>query len=190
MTDDKAKINSQKLRQFAECLEKTGSILILVCQTRDNIGFGFNPKTRSGGNALTFYADLELWSSVREQIYKPVRGNKCHIGSIIRVKVRRSRYTGQKPIVQIPLLWSHGIDDVGGCIDYLLEWKHWKEKDGVITAPEWTIEMPREELIQFIDQGGLEGALRDVVEDVWKEIEKAVTPTRKNRYNGNDEGEG
>ena len=53
---EKAKINSERLRPVVNALRKNGSILILISQSRDRIGFGakFDPKTRGGGNAPTF----------------------------------------------------------------------------------------------------------------------------------------
>src|SRR5260370_215430 len=65
--DSRGKKNSLRMRIIFNKLRKEGkSILIIVSQTRDNIGYGakFNPKTRGGGHALTFYASLEMWTKV------------------------------------------------------------------------------------------------------------------------------
>ena len=89
----KAKQNSADLRVAVNRLAETGSILIVISQTRDNIGFGsqFNPKTRSGGKAMTFYATCELWFSVREAIKRTVRGKSREIGSVLQVRIKKNR---------------------------------------------------------------------------------------------------
>jgi RecA/RadA recombinase len=70
--DGKAKINSTRLRRVVARLAKTGSILIILSQTRDNINAGMfdEPQTFAGGHALRFYATVQLWSSVGSKIKK------------------------------------------------------------------------------------------------------------------------
>jgi len=63
---DRAKLNSGSLRVANNLLEAAGSMLFMIKQSRDRVGFGsqYDPKTKSGGNAITFYATNELWCSV------------------------------------------------------------------------------------------------------------------------------
>ena len=65
--DGKAKVHSEGLRKVLSSLSRTGSILIIINQTRDNLGFGFSKKTRSGGRALRFYASVEIWVSLKRE---------------------------------------------------------------------------------------------------------------------------
>ena len=58
--DGKAKIHSSHMRKIIGPLGETGSILIVISQTRDNLGFGFEKKTRSGGKALKLALLLRL----------------------------------------------------------------------------------------------------------------------------------
>jgi RecA/RadA recombinase len=90
--DGKAKKNSSMLRQLLSPLAKSGSILIVISQTRSNIGFGaqFNPKTYSGGHALKFYATVEIWSSVIKPITKKIQGKNRQLGSLIKLKTKRT----------------------------------------------------------------------------------------------------
>ena len=71
--DGKAKKNSAGIRQLLTPLRESESILIIINQTRDNIGFGFEKKTRSGGHALRFYATWEIWLSVRGKISRTIQ---------------------------------------------------------------------------------------------------------------------
>ncbi|RKZ05953.1 hypothetical protein DRQ25_15030, partial [Candidatus Fermentibacteria bacterium] len=54
--DGKAKMNSTRIRRVVSRLTATGSILIILSQTRDNVGGGlFDPQqTSAGGRALKF----------------------------------------------------------------------------------------------------------------------------------------
>jgi len=182
--DGKAKVNSGMLRRvIGKPLLDNGSILIIINQTRDNIkALPFQPKkTRSGGHALGFYACLEIWSSVAEQIKKIVRGKKRQLGINCKIRVKKNRITGRDRTVTIPIYHSFGIDDIGSCVDYLLDEEYW-EKGKEIKAKGLGIKGSRDKLIRIIEHQGLERDLRELVGDVWNEIEDACVVKRKKRY--------
>lgn len=181
---DKAKQNSAMLRLARNGLEKHGSILIVLGQTRDNIGFDamFNPKTRAGGRSLTFYATLELWTSIRQHIKTKHKGKDVEQGIVSRIRVKKNRISGRDRSVDVPIYHSTGVDDLGSCVDYLIEWKHWSKADGSINAKEWGLSLDREALIAHIEEQGLESELRLITAEVWDGIEEAVSITRKSRY--------
>ena len=180
----KAKKNSQNLRRVISKLKKNGSILIIICQTRDNIGFGarFEPKTRGGGRSLKFYSTVEIWFSIKEKIKKNVHGKNRQQGIITKVVTKKNRITGKEWDVDIPIYWSTGIDDTGSCIDYLVTEKHWSESAGKINAVEFSFKGSRESLIQKIESENLENKLREVVATAWREVEESTAVKRKNRY--------
>ncbi len=179
--DGKAKKNSANLRRLRSKLKKNGSILIIINQTRDNLGFGFETKSRSGGHALRFYAHLEAWSSIKKRLTRVVKKVKREIGILAQVQVKKNRFTGRLTTITVPLYHSHGIDDVGSCIDYLIEEGHWSEGSSIKVA-EWGVSYSKEKLIAYIEEEGLEDDLRDIVAETWKEIEEACRVKRKNRY--------
>lgn len=182
--DGKAKKNSSNIRQIIAKLEKSESILVIICQTRDNIGFGaqFNPKVFSGGNALTFYACLQMWTSKREEIKRTVKGKQRQIGVRSKIQIKRSRFSGRKVAVEVPIYWSSGIDDTGSCCEWLIDEGHWKEVKGKVDAPEFGWSGPIEGLVQKIELEGREKELRMIVGEVWKEIEAACAVVRKSKY--------
>lgn len=188
--DGKAKVNSRMLRKCLKALKKTDSILIIINQTRDNVGGGmFEPKKiRSGGHALTFYATTELWSSVGTDIKKTVRGKDRVIGVNCRLVIKKNRVSGRKRDITIPIYYSFGIDDLGSCVDYLVEEKRWEKKKGSanITVPEGDlgkeIKGTREKLITLIEQEGLTNRLKEIVQEVWLDIESACAVVREPRY--------
>jgi hypothetical protein len=166
-------------------LQKSNSILIVISQTRDNIGFGaqFNPKTHAGGRALKFYATVELWSSVREKIKKPVKGKRRTVGIICRLETKKNRITGKDRVVEFPIYHSVGIDDTGANVDYLFAENHWKPVVcGKIAAPEFGYKGTVEGLIIEIEKNGHEKELQNIVANVWNGIEAACVVERKRRY--------
>jgi len=181
--DGKAKKNAANLRRVVPKLAKTKSILIIINQTRDNVGtFSFEKKTRSGGHALRFYATLEIWSSIREKLKDRVRGKDRQIGIRSQVQVKKNRQTGREVKVDMPIYFSVGIDDTESCIDYLIEEKHWSKFGSKITAPEFDFSGKKETLIQKVEEEGLEGELRSAVTGVWNDIEESCRVKRKKRY--------
>lgn len=179
----KAKRNSSGLREMFAKLKKTKSIVIIISQTRDNfVQFSHEKKRASGGNSLKFYAHAQIWTAPIGAIKKKVGNKDRELGINVKVKVKKNRQTGRKTDVTVPIYWAFGIDDIGGCIDYLLEEGHWKKGSGGIDAKEFEVTMRREELVNKIESENLENELRAVVSDVWNEIQAACTLTRKRRY--------
>jgi len=181
-TDGKAKKNSANLRRLLKPLLASGSILIIINQTRDNIGFGFERKSRSGGHALRFYATIELWSSVKRKISKTVKGKKRQLGVECLIQIKKNRITGRERTLTIPIYHSFGMDDIGSCIDYLVEEGHWGQKGNKIWAKEFKFTSTKNKLIRYIENEKMEKDLRDIVADVWNEIEEACAIKRKRRY--------
>lgn len=178
-----AKINSKQLKRLMTPLAKTKSILVIISQTRDQLGFSFDPKTRSGGRALPFYASVEIWASVKQKIKKKVKGKDYPIGTITRIRIKKNRITGKDRTIDIPIYYSTGFDDIGSCIDFLLENSHWKTVGRSIVAHELNFKGPREKLIRVIEEAPLNyRKLQNVVAKVWNEIEDELSVKRKNRY--------
>lgn len=182
--DGKAKLHSQKLRVAEGRLRKDGSLLLFVKQTRDNIGFDamFNPKTRSGGKALTFYATLELWFSVAGKLKRPAAGKDWQVGSRLKVQVKKNRVAGLPRAVLLDHYAESGIDEVGSNVHYLVDMGAWKGTDKRVEAPEFGFSGPREKLIAMIEGAGREAELRALVVKTWRDIEAACAVRRKPRY--------
>lgn len=181
----KAKANSAGLRMAINKLRKTGSILIIISQTRDKIGFGamFSPKTRGGGRALRFFNRLEMWTSVREKLWKKVLDKERHIGTKIKVEIVKNHLTGWEGEFFLLFYNSYGIDDISSCIDYLVDEGKWSDEKGVLKAPEFAFSGRRKDLITQIEEDDdLLERLRRLVEEVWNEIVERSKVKRKLRY--------
>lgn len=193
----KAKYHSQHLPLILSGVKRTNSILIIIGQTRENVGFGFDPKTRGGGKALRFYANLEIWTSVKEKIKRSIRGAPRTVGANCLAEVKKNRIIGKigrDRAVIIPIYYGLGIDDIGSCVDYLIAEGQWKKvkkkKDGdeqtkkkpIYDARELLIQGTRNRLIAQIEEDDLENKVRQLTAQVWNEIEKECEPRRKRRY--------
>jgi len=180
--DGKAKSNSENLRKVISRIRKSKSILIIISQTRDNLGFGFEKKVRAGGHALRFYATLELWSSIKGKLHKIIKDKKRQIGIKCQIQIRKNRITGKERIITIPIYHSIGIDDIGSCVDYLIDEGHWTQKTGSINAVEFEFQGKREKLVKYIEENNMEKDLKTIVGDVWGAIEEACVIKRKPKY--------
>jgi RecA/RadA recombinase len=182
--DGKAKKNSTGMRTLVNRLKKTDSILIVISQTRDNIGFGaqFNPKVRSGGHALKFYATCEIWSSIKGAINKTYRGSSRNVGKNIQIQTKKNRQTGREGKVETPIYPSYGIDDMEGCINFLVAEDHWEQSGQKIKAPELKFEGTLKKLLEMIDKEGLENQVRKITGKIWCDIRDACAHQRKKRY--------
>jgi hypothetical protein len=180
----KAKENSSRLRTLTNNLPDTGSILVIIKQARDRIGFGamFDPETRSGGRALTFYATVELWFSVVGKLKRTVKGKKRVIGSILRVKVKKNRVSGRESFVDLHFYPRTGFDDIGSMVNWLIAEGKWKGSKVKVDAPEFEFDGTREELIEKIEAEGKERQLRMLVAEHWRAIDEACSVKRKSRY--------
>ena len=185
--DGKAKINSTAIRRVITRLQDTGSILIVLSQTRDDIGAGIfeEQQTHAGGHALKFYATVQLWSSVGARIKRTVKERELVVGVNCRVRVRKNRITGKEREAMIPIYFDTGIDDIGSMVDFLTHWKFWKKaKGGTIDATEDfdDVKMRREDLIRWLEENDLREDLEDIVQAAWAHIEARVTVARKSKY--------
>ncbi len=201
----KAKTNSANINRVAQTLRTNGSILVVVSQTRDKVG-GMYPgqKTRGGGHALKFYAHVELWSSLKQNLTNSYHGKEREIGVEIQFDVQKNRVSGwhgKLPLVHF--LTQYGLDDVGSSVEFLIDEKHWKKppktepgkrrgisddnddeekKTKVIAAPEFKFEGKPEALIQLIQKNEDERELQLIVAKVWRDILANSMPVRKPRY--------
>ena len=180
--DGKAKKNSSGIRRLLAPIRDTDSILIIISQTRDNLGFGFEKKIRSGGHALRFYACLEIWFSIKGKIYKNINGKKRQLGIECLCQIKKNRITGKEKHIVIPIYHSFGIDDVGSCIDYLINESHWILKGSSIQAPEFDFVGTKEKLVKYIEEQNMEKGLKKIVSNVWNTIEDYCNMQRKKRY--------
>jgi hypothetical protein len=181
---EKASVNAAYLRRMLKPLRKSGSILLVIGQTHDNIGNVFSPKSRAGGHALSYYTPIEIWTGKAGQIKKTVRNKPRVIGNLIRIKVKKNRQTGHEPKIIIPHYVSYGFDDITSMIMYLVSEGHWKKakKGGKIKAKDLDVKLTQNRLAKYIQEERLESDVQKITQEVWRDIEDACALDRKPRY--------
>lgn len=181
----KALLNSKHLRNITgkSGLRKNGSILIILAQVRDNLApMTYEKKSRSGGKALRFYASMEAWAKVKKQIKKTVSGNDREIGVSTLWQVKKNRTTGLLREAAFDIYPSYGIDDIGACVDFLIEEGRWVGKSK-IDATDLGVTASRGALIKHIEETpGAKEILLTVVQEQWDNIEEACKLKRVKRY--------
>lgn len=175
---EKARLMSELLRESVDRVANTNSLLVIISQTRDKIGVTFgSKKTRSGGRALKFYLTHELWLAV----IKSIKVNKRKIGAEVSVKVSKNKLTGKERNASFIIYNDYGIDDIGSCVDFLVDETHWAKR-GTINAVELDFKGYRKDLIAHIENNNLEGELRKIVGKVWADTEEQLRLRRKPRF--------
>lgn len=174
---EKAKLASQVLREIKGRLKHTESLLIVISQTRDNVDpLSFERRTRSGGRALRFYSSHEVWSAVRKKIRRKGRT----VGVLVRIRVSKNKLTGKLRDVELPIYYDYGVDDLGSCVDWLVEEGAWRKVGSRISTP-WG-DMSRDRLLGHLESEGLELELRRAVGERWRAVEEGLRLGRKPRY--------
>lgn len=181
-----AKTNSRNIKRMVSRLEETGSILIVVSQTRDKINaHQFEKKdTRAGGKALRFFSHVELWTRVGAKV--KAKYNKTRervVGSEIVIDVEKNRINGFHGRVSTVFYRQSGFDDVGACVSLLIDEGFWpKSESGVVNAVGLGLKGTKEKLIRKIMDQNEEPELRLACERVWLEIEEKCRVPRKHQY--------
>lgn len=199
---EKARFASDYLPKLQSHFACSGSGLILISQTRDNMEKGaFKKKhTKSGGRAMKFFASVEVWLSVVETLGTDP---KRPVGVRTRAIVERTRLTGKKRETAFPILYAYGIDDTTSMLQFLIEEKKvilgaakkskvqrreddeeekkvkkgsLKFKDDIPGVSD--LELPRIEWLAAVerDKKALK-ALRKYVASVWHQIEARIEET-------------
>jgi recombination protein RecA len=177
---EKARMSSEILRVIKGKIRETESLLLIISQTRDNIGFGamFQPKVRSGGKALKFYCCHEIWLAVGGKEKKKER----EIGATVFGKVSKNKLTGKRREVTFPIYYDYGADDISSCIDFLVKELIWKKVKGSIDSGGFVGLCSKKKLVEAIEENNLEKDLFDLTEKSWGIIEESIRLKRKRKY--------
>ena len=176
----RAKGASELFRNLVGPLQETGSFLLIISQTRENIGSTFIKKTRNGGKALDFYACHIGWLHVADRIKKKYRAREVEVGQIVRLKCTKNKCTGNKRLAEFNILNSYGIDSIESGVRCLIDLGIWKSTAKKVETP-WG-EMLRSKLVGYIEEHDYEDDFADFIEEAWQEFEEHIKPKRKKKY--------
>jgi len=177
---EKPRLASEMLRVIKRDVKNQEALVLIVSQTRDNLGFGaqFQPKIRSGGKALKFYSCHEIWLAMVGQI----PSHKRVIGNRVEAKVTKNKTTGKRRDAHFSVFDDYGVDDITALVDFLINEGHWKKKDKTIIADDFKIEGMVSTIVHKIEQMGAVHELKTIVGDVWATIEEKIRLDRVPRF--------
>jgi len=188
--DGKAKKASEMFSQRIQELSDSGSVLMIISQTRDNIGFGakFTPKVRSGGKALKFYAFHEIWLACQ----KREKEGKRVVSTNVQAKITKNKLTGRHGEAYFPVLFDYGVDNIKSCIHFMIDEGDWTGTAGSINTkgfiPQKTDAKgnPKHrslnEIIKHIESNDLEEELFQLCQKTYDTVMENLKPKRKRKY--------
>lgn len=188
--DGKPRKASELFSQRIKELSKNDSVLIIISQTRDNIGFGakFTPKTRSGGRALKFYAFHEIWLACQNK----EKAGKRTLLTNVQAKITKNKLTGRHGEVIFPILFDYGVDNIASCIRFLVEEGDWSGTKAALNTqgfiPKKVNSSKKEvfrsykEVVNYIEENGLEEELFGICQKTYDGIIEKLRPKRKRKY--------
>lgn len=181
----KAKAMKSILRDMCSKLKRTNSALFIISQIIDDVDpMTFTKQTRAGGKALKFFATHEMWLRPIKKITKGAE--KTVIGTRVRVDITKNKLTGKAREIEFDIYYDYGIDDIGSCVDYLLERKRWS--GGGNAKIEFGGDFPFEsctkpKLISLIEENDEHYEhLKCLVEEEWNNFEESLKLGRKRKY--------
>lgn len=163
---EKAKyFSSSFFNSLCNEMKNKDATLIIISQVRANIGVTFGEKYyRTGGKSLDFYTHQVCWLAVKQKIEHKNR----KIGVIVKARIKRNKCYKPFREVEFPILFDHGIDDIGAIVDYVA---------GNL-APR-----AREKIIQEIEVDNSEKQkLINDAQELWDKEERESKVIRKKKY--------
>lgn len=188
--DGKAKIFSDFCKNRIQDLSERKSVLIVISQTRANLGFGaqFTPKIRSGGNALKFYSFHEIWLACEKKEKK----KKRTIVTNVRAKITKNKVNGRHGEASFPIMFDYGVDNIASCIKFLHEDGDWTKSGASlntqgfipkkISSAKTESHRSTKEVIQYIEDHGMEDQLFALCQEAYDNVINALKSNRKRKY--------
>jgi len=177
----KPRLAAEMFRKICGDLEKQDSLLVVVSQTRDNIGITFGEtKTRSGGRALRFHAMQEFWLAVKGHIKR--KGKE--VGVSVVGKAKKNHLTGKLRAITFDILYDYGLDNIGSLVDWMVLEGFWKkpEKLQTIDTGDDFGSITKDKLVKLIDSEERESELIEIVAECWRKVENEIRTDRRPRY--------
>lgn len=116
----KARQLSQLFRRLVRKVKLSRMLVIVISQTRDNIGVTFGAKySRSGGKALDFYASQVVYLAQVATLRKTVNKQQRAIGVTIKAKCTKNKIGLPQRECQFDIKFGYGVDDVAASLEWL-----------------------------------------------------------------------
>ena len=172
----KAKDLSTGCRKVARKIAKNNKIVVFTNQERDS-EYG---KTTPGGYAVGYFSSLRIRIARKTRITKEktIHSKKVEktIGIMSIATVIKSTVDDEHRTAPLYIIPKIGIDDVRANLQYIKD--HSKNTKYLAVDKEF---QQMDAAINYIENNDYEGELREMVIDLWEEIEEAFRPKRKKK---------
>ena len=201
-----ARLMSHALRKLTAIISNTNTAVVFINQLRQNIattGYGAGPtETTTGGKALKFYSSVRLDIRRTEWIKK---GDET-IGHKVKIKVVKNKLSAPFKVVNLEIIFGHGISTEGLLIDLAMEakiitrsgaWFYYngeqiaqgkeKVRELLSSDPKMRLELEIQ-IRENLNMGGIDKVKEELVEylESQKNGEKTDKPENENKKEDSD----
>lgn len=171
----KAKQMSKLFRKLNQRMCRRPMHLMIISQVRDNIGVTFGKRyARSGGKGLDFYASQVVYLAHLKALDKKRHGIKRPIGIIVKAKIEKNKVGLPLRVVEFPIIFGYGVDDLAAGIDWLMEVGALKEIG--LTQKEAKSLARNSRAMDLKDYQRAANRVSKAVRKVWSEVETSFLP--------------
>jgi hypothetical protein len=182
---EKAKGMHELLRMMKSEVEKSGSLLVIVQQLKQNTQATtpWSPKSiTTGGEAPFYYSSHQIWLN-KGQSDPKLKQRGRRIGSPTIAKVTKNKLTGKLREVGFNIYYDYGLDDITSCVEFMIEEGFWKKDKGVFHIPDFDATFSsKDEIITAIEQNKWQRRMKRAVGAAWNGIEESIRVRRVQKY--------
>lgn len=189
MGQRRAKELSQGMRLISRRVHKYNLLLVFTNQLRDNVDGGqWAPKKITpGGNAIPFYSSVRIMLSSMGKLRKDAKSDPY--GKLIKAEVTKNSKDIEWRSAPIYLIFGYGIDDIRANLQWLKDNGAFDEPDpktGVMKkAGSYRVGDKKyiglDLAVEAVEAQNLEQEIRDMVVDLWDQLEAEKRPYRKEK---------
>ena len=182
---EKNKLMNEFFRLTTSEIEDSGTVLIIVSQTREKIGVVFGQRWRVGcEGALKFYAKQRILLKEIGKIKETVKGKEYKVGVMIKATVVKNKIAAPYKECEFEILFDYGVDNISSNLDFVFDLK---TKEGALKKKvdvqfDGSSFTDKSSLVKAVEDSDLESKLLEMVKGKWTGIQDALSPKRKRKY--------
>lgn len=188
---ERAKELSENLPSIKWEVKGNKSLVLLLQQTREKIGDAFVEKTKNGGKAPKFYADVEMWIDLKKANLQEefvVNGKKVWLsmGTQSEIRIDKNHVSGFKGKIKFNVLLDYGIDDINCVTEFLFKYGALQMAGSYVACDDiFGKKMYKKDFLDAVEwdeSGESWEKLIELLRDTIQLIKDTAVPKRKKRF--------